>query len=60
MVADIAVSNFDCHLEAYHDLRLTILNHQPSGVDANKRDLNLFSRYLHGKNIKIPLISVNT
>ena len=53
MVACIAVSNFDCHQEEYHDLRLTILNHQPSGVDANKRDLNLFSRYLHGKNIEM-------
>lgn len=53
MVASIAVSNFDNHMESYHDLRLTVLNHQSSGVEANKRDLNLFSRYLNGNHIEM-------
>ncbi len=52
MNACISVSDFDLHLEDYHDLRINVLNHQPSGVEANKRDLNLFSNYLHTNNIK--------
>ncbi len=52
MNACISVSDFDLHLEDYHDLRINVLNHQPSGVEANKRDLNLFSNYLHTNDIK--------
>lgn len=53
MSAYIAVSDFDCHREEYHVLRVDVLNHQPSGVEANKRDLNLFSNYLHSQKIEM-------
>lgn len=52
MSAYIAVSDFELHMEDYHDLRINVLNHQPSGAEANKRDLNLFSNYLHAKILK--------
>jgi site-specific recombinase XerD len=53
MSAYIAVSDFDHYMEEYHVLRVNVLNHQPSGVEANKRDLNLFSNYLHSQNIEM-------
>ena len=53
MSAYISVSDFDYHMEEYHELRVDILDHQLSGVEANKRDLNLFSSYLHSQNIEI-------
>jgi len=53
MRACISVSDFDLHMEDYNTLRTDVLNHQPSGVEANKRDLNLFSNYLHTGNIKM-------
>ncbi|MBC2747675.1 MAG: tyrosine-type recombinase/integrase [ANME-2 cluster archaeon] len=51
MIAAISVSDFDHHREDYHNLRLGIFNHQPSGVKGNEYDLNLFSDYFHGHNI---------
>ena len=51
MVATISLTDFDCLREDYHYLRLGIFNHQPSGVEANERDLNLFSSYFHDRNI---------
>ena len=53
MSAYIAVSDFDHYMEEYHVLRVNVLGHQPSGVEANKRDLNLFSNYLHSHNIEM-------
>jgi len=53
MSAYIAVSDFDHYMQEYHVLRVNVLNHQPSGVEANKRDLNLFSNYLHAQNIEM-------
>ena len=47
MIAMISLADFDRHREDYRNLRLGIFNHQPSGVEANERDLNLFSRYFH-------------
>lgn len=45
----ISLADFDNHRDDYHNIRLGIFNHQPSGVQANERDLNLFSRFLHEK-----------
>ena len=53
MSAYIAVSDFDHYMEEYRILRVDVLDHQPSGVEANKRDLNLFSNYLHSQNIEM-------
>ena len=47
MTASIALADFDRLRPAYKALRLGPLNHQPSGVKANERDLDLFSRYFH-------------
>ena len=52
MIAAISLTNFDHHREDYHNLRLGIFNHQPSGVKGNEYDLNLFSNYFHEHNIK--------
>lgn len=51
MIAAISLTDFDRHREDYRKLRLGIFNHQPSGVEANERDLNLFSRYFHERKI---------
>ena len=58
MSAYISISDFDCWMEKYHMLRVDVLNHQPSGVEANKRDLNLFSNYLHSQNIEMITLDV--
>jgi len=47
MAQTIALADFDRYREKYRELRLSTLNHQPSGVDANERDLDLFSRFFH-------------
>ncbi len=47
MIATIGLNDFDNYQQDYHQLRLGLLDHQPSGVAANIRDLNLFSRYFH-------------
>jgi len=47
MNVSISLADFDKHREEYRNLRLGIFNHQPSGVEANERDLDLFSRFLH-------------
>ena len=47
MIATISLDDFDRHREDYRKMRLGIFNHQPSGVEANERDLNLFSSYFH-------------
>lgn len=52
MTAAICLTDFNLHREDYRNLRLGILNHQPPGVEANERDLNLFSRYFHDGNIE--------
>lgn len=53
MSACIKVTDYNNNLATYHELRLGVLNHQPSGVKANKCDLNLFSKYLKAKNINM-------
>ncbi len=45
------ISQYDQHLEQYLEDRHLLFNHQMSGVEANKRDLELFSRFIHEKNI---------
>lgn len=50
MIATIGLNDFDNYQQDYHQLRLGLLDHQPSGVAANVRDLNLFSRYFHDNN----------
>lgn len=52
MIAAISLIDFDQHREHYRNLRLGIFNHQPSGVNGNEYDLNLFSNYFHEHNIK--------
>ena len=52
MIAAISLTDFDHFREDYHNLRLGIFNHQPSGVKGNEYDLNLFSNYFHEHNIK--------
>ena len=47
MAAAIALADFDRLRSEYRTLRLGPLNHQPAGVAANERDLDLFSRYCH-------------
>lgn len=47
MITTINLKDFDCYQQEYHKLRLRLLDHQPSGVKANERDLNLFSRFFH-------------
>ena len=41
------VKHFDHYLEQYIEERHRLFNHQLSGVESNKRDLRLFSRFLH-------------
>ncbi len=52
MTVSISLKNFDEHREEYHKLRLNVFNHQESGVEANKRDLDLMSNYYHEQKIK--------
>jgi len=47
MAVTVALADFDRLRSEYSTLRLGTLNHQPSGVAANERDLDLFSRYFH-------------
>jgi site-specific recombinase XerD len=42
---------YNQYLEQYLEDRHLLFNHQPSGVEANKRDLNLFARFIHENNI---------
>jgi len=49
MTGGITLADFDRLRSEYKKLRLGPLNHQPSGVAANERDLNLFSRFFHEK-----------
>lgn len=51
MNAVISMNDFDQYRPDYRKLRVGILNHQPSGVKANERDLDLFSKYFHEKQI---------
>jgi site-specific recombinase XerD len=39
--------HFDKYLQPYLDERHQVFNHQLSGVEANRRDLSLFSRFCH-------------
>jgi site-specific recombinase XerD len=52
MPGAIALAEFDRLRSEYKTLRLGPLNHQPSGVAANERDLNLFSRYFHDRQME--------
>lgn len=52
MTTAVLLGDFDRCRDDYHNVRLVLLNHQPSGVQANERDLNLFSDYLHQQNIE--------
>ena len=46
----ISTTDFDKYIEDYLELRLK-MNHQPSSIIAARKDLNLFSLYLHEKKI---------
>ncbi len=50
MIATIAVSDFDACIDDYLHLRMC-MNHQPSSVNSARKDLTLFSRYCHDKEI---------
>jgi site-specific recombinase XerD len=52
MAVAIALADFDRLRPKYKALRLGPLNNQPSGVAANERDLNLFSRYFHDRQME--------
>ena len=43
----LALHHFDQYRQQYLDERHQVFNHQRSGVAANQRDLNLFSRFCH-------------
>ena len=43
----LKLHHFDHYLPQYLDERHRVFNHQLSGVEANRRDLNLFSRFCH-------------
>ena len=43
----LKLHHFDHYLQQYHDERHRVFDHQLSGVEANRRDLNLFSRFCH-------------
>jgi len=45
----LRVTRFNKYLDQYLDERERLLDHQPSGVDANRYDLKLFSMFLHEK-----------
>ena len=45
----LTIQHFDQYLEQYLQERHAVFNHQLSGVQANRRDLDLFSRFLHEK-----------
>jgi len=46
-MAILKLNHFDHYLQQYLDQRHQVFNHQLSGVEANRRDLNLFSRFCH-------------
>jgi len=46
----LTLHHFDQYLLQYLDERHQVFNHQLSGVEANRRDLSLFSGYCHEKN----------
>ena len=52
MAITIALADFDQHRERYRNLRMKSLNHQPSGVLANERDLNLFWQYFNDNSVE--------
>ncbi len=43
----LKLHHFDHYLHQYHDERFRVFDHQLSGVEANRRDLNLFSLFCH-------------
>lgn len=43
----LKLHHFDQNLQQYLDQRHQLWDHQLSGVEANRRDLNLFSRFCH-------------
>jgi site-specific recombinase XerD len=43
----LKLHHFDQYLQQYLDERHQVFNHQLSGVEANRRDLNLFSQFCH-------------
>ena len=43
----LKLHHFDQYLQQYLDERHQVFNHQLSGVEANRRDLSLFSRFCH-------------
>lgn len=52
MKAVIRVSEYKKNIPAYLDLRVRIFDHQPSGTQANAKDLELFSRYLEQQRLR--------
>ena len=46
MKTAISVNDYDAYIEDWLRMRIRTF-HQPSGVEANRRDAALFSRYLH-------------
>lgn len=49
-MAILKLNHFDQYLEQYLIERHQVFNHQLSGVEANRRDLSLFSGYCHENN----------
>jgi len=45
----LKIKDYDRYLNKYTHDRHHLLNHQLSGVQANERDLKLFSQFLHEK-----------
>jgi site-specific recombinase XerD len=48
MTPGIALADFDAHLDDYAHTMVDTFNHQPSGMQAARRDLSLLSGFLHG------------
>jgi len=48
-IASIRTRDFDRHIKDYIDLTISVFHYQPSGRQAVKRDLLLFSSFLHAK-----------
>lgn len=53
MKSGIRGREFKKNIAAYLDVRVRIFDHQPSGTQANARDLALFTRYLYEQRIRL-------
>ena len=50
-MALVSIHHYDQYLDQYLEDRHQLFNHQLSGVEANKRDLALFSKFIHKSNL---------